>query len=67
MIQGFIRTLAAAAVVAAFAGSAAAQDSKVADELAKYREALAEQRIVGVHGVRRGVGLDTLRSALLPR
>jgi len=42
MIQRFIRTLVGAAVVAAFAGSAAAQDSKVADELAKYREALAD-------------------------
>ncbi len=42
MIQRLIRTLVGAAVVAAFAGSAAAQDSKVADELAKYREALAD-------------------------
>lgn len=42
MIQRFIRTLVGAAVVAAFAGGAAAQDSKVADELAKYREALAD-------------------------
>lgn len=42
MIQGFIRTLVAVLVVAAFAGGAAAQDSKVADELAKYREALAD-------------------------
>mgnify|MGYP000844081324 FL=1 len=42
MIQRFIRTLVGAVVVAAFAGSAAAQDSKVADELAKYREALAD-------------------------
>ena len=40
MIQRLIRTLVGAAVVAAFAGNVAAQDSKVADELAKYREAL---------------------------
>lgn len=42
MIQHLIRTLVGAAVVTAFASSAAAQDSKVADELAKYREALAD-------------------------
>ena len=42
MIQRLIRTLVGAAVVAAFAGNVAAQDSKVADELAKYREALAD-------------------------
>ena len=42
MIQRLIKTLVGAAVVAAFAGNVAAQDSKVADELAKYREALAD-------------------------
>jgi len=42
MIQRFVRTLAAAAVATACLGQAAAQDSKVADELAKYREALAD-------------------------
>ena len=42
MIQGLIKTLVGAAVATAFIATAAAQDSKVADELAKYREALAD-------------------------
>jgi len=37
-----IKTLIGAAVIAGFASGVAAQDSKVADELAKYREALAD-------------------------
>jgi sulfur-oxidizing protein SoxA len=41
MIRPYARTLAAVALLAAGAGSALAQD-KVADELAKYREALAD-------------------------
>ena len=42
MIQGFIRTLLGVAVASTLVGGVAAQDSKVADELAKYREALAD-------------------------
>ena len=42
MIRRLMKTLVGAAVLAAFAGGVAAQDSKVADELAKYREALAD-------------------------
>lgn len=42
MFHRFIKTLASAALLAAFAGPVLAQDSKVADELAKYREALAD-------------------------
>ena len=42
MIKYFIRTLTGVVVAAAFIGSAVAQDSKVADEIAKYREALAD-------------------------
>jgi sulfur-oxidizing protein SoxA len=42
MIKYFIRTLTGVVVAAAFVGSAVAQDSKVADEIAKYREALAD-------------------------
>ena len=42
MIRRLMKTLAGAAVFAAVAGSVAAQDSKVADEIAKYREALAD-------------------------
>jgi sulfur-oxidizing protein SoxA len=42
MIQRLMKTLVGAAVLVAFAGGVAAQDSKVADELAKYREALAD-------------------------
>ncbi len=42
MIRRLMKTLAGAAVFAAFAGGVAAQDSKVADEIAKYREALAD-------------------------
>lgn len=42
MIQRLLKTLVGAATIAAFAGSVLAQDSKVADELAKYREALAD-------------------------
>uniref|UniRef100_Q47BC1 SoxAX cytochrome complex subunit A n=1 Tax=Dechloromonas aromatica (strain RCB) TaxID=159087 RepID=Q47BC1_DECAR len=42
MIQRLLKTLVGVATIAAFAGSVLAQDSKVADELAKYREALAD-------------------------
>ena len=42
MNRRLMKTLIGAAVVAAFAGGVMAQDSKVADELAKYREALAD-------------------------
>ena len=42
MIQVLTRALVGAALAAAFIGSAVAQDSKVADEIAKYREALAD-------------------------
>jgi sulfur-oxidizing protein SoxA len=42
MRQGLIRTLVGVAVATTLVGGAAAQDSKVADELAKYREALAD-------------------------
>ena len=42
MIRRLMKTLVGAAVLAAFAGGVAAQDSKVADEIAKYREALAD-------------------------
>ncbi|MCG2578590.1 sulfur oxidation c-type cytochrome SoxA [Dechloromonas sp. XY25] len=42
MSHRFIKALVGVAVFAAFAGNAPAQDSKVADELAKYREALAD-------------------------
>lgn len=42
MLHRIINTLVGAAIIAAFAGPALAQDSKVADELAKYREALAD-------------------------
>jgi len=42
MIRRLMKTLVGAAVLVAFAGGVAAQDSKVADELAKYREALAD-------------------------
>ena len=42
MIRRLMKTLAGAAVFAAVAGSVAAQDSKVVDEIAKYREALAD-------------------------
>ncbi|UCV14223.1 sulfur oxidation c-type cytochrome SoxA [Quatrionicoccus australiensis] len=42
MIHRSIQSLAALAVAATFAGPLFAQDSKVADELAKYREALAD-------------------------
>lgn len=42
MIRRLMKTLVGAAVLAAFAGGVVAQDSKVADELAKYREALAD-------------------------
>lgn len=42
MIQGLIKTLAGAAVAGLFAGPLLAQDSKVTDEIAKYREALAD-------------------------
>lgn len=42
MIQSFIRTLLGVAVSAALASPLLAQGSKVAEELAKYREALAD-------------------------
>ena len=42
MIRRLMKTLVGTAVLVAFAGGVAAQDSKVADELAKYREALAD-------------------------
>ncbi|MDP2881047.1 MAG: sulfur oxidation c-type cytochrome SoxA [Azonexus sp.] len=42
MIRRLMKTLVGVAVFSAFAGGVAAQDSKVADELAKYREALAD-------------------------
>lgn len=42
MIQALMRTLLGVVVAGACIGSVAAQDSKVADELAKYREALAD-------------------------
>src|SRR5574343_999293 len=42
MFRRLMKTLVGAAVLAAFAGGVAAQDAKVADELAKYREALAD-------------------------
>jgi len=42
MIRRLIKTLVGAAILAVFAGGVAAQDSKVADEIAKYREALAD-------------------------
>ena len=42
MIRRTIKTLLGVAVIAGFASGVAAQDSKVADELAKYREALAD-------------------------
>lgn len=42
MFHRLTKTLAGVAIVAAFTGPALAQDSKVADELAKYREALAD-------------------------
>lgn len=42
MFHRFIKMLVGGATLAAFAGPALAQDSKVADELAKYREALAD-------------------------
>lgn len=42
MIKNFRKTLVGLLLVAAFSGGTLAQDSKVADELAKYREALAD-------------------------
>jgi sulfur-oxidizing protein SoxA len=42
MFRRFSKTLAGVLAVAAFVAPAGAQDSKVADELAKYREALAD-------------------------
>lgn len=42
MIRRLMRTLVGTAVLAVFAGGVMAQDSKVADEIAKYREALAD-------------------------
>lgn len=42
MIRRLMKTLVGAAVFAASAGGVVAQDSKVADEIAKYREALAD-------------------------
>jgi len=42
MIQGLTRILVGIAVATAFSSGALAQDNKVAEELAKYREALAD-------------------------
>ena len=42
MVQRMLKTVVGVALACAFGGSAIAQDSKVADELAKYREALAD-------------------------
>ena len=42
MMQRLTKTLLGTALLAAFAGSALAQDAKVNEELAKYREALAD-------------------------
>lgn len=58
MIQVLIKTLLAAAVATLCLGSASAQDSKVADELAKYREALADGNPADLFEVK-GEGLWT--------
>lgn len=42
MVQRMLKTVVGVALAGAFGGMAIAQDSKVADELAKYREALAD-------------------------
>jgi sulfur-oxidizing protein SoxA len=42
MVQRMLKTVVGVALACAFGGLAIAQDSKVADELAKYREALAD-------------------------
>ena len=42
MFQGLTKTLVGLTVATVFSGGVLAQDSKVADELAKYREALAD-------------------------
>jgi sulfur-oxidizing protein SoxA len=42
MIQGLMKTLLGAALAGACGGGALAQDSKVTDEITKYREALAD-------------------------
>ena len=42
MVQRMLKTVVGVALAAAFGGLAIAQDSKVADELVKYREALAD-------------------------
>ena len=42
MIKNHGKTLVGLLLLTAFSGGALAQDSKVADELAKYREALAD-------------------------
>lgn len=58
MFRRLMKTLAGAAVFAAVAGSVAAQDSKVADEIAKYREALADGNPADLFEVK-GEGLWT--------
>jgi sulfur-oxidizing protein SoxA len=58
MIRRLMQTLVGAAVIAAFAGGVLAQDSKVADELAKYREALADGNPADLFEVK-GEGLWT--------
>ena len=45
MVQRMLKTVVGVALACAFGGMAIAQDSKVADELAKYREAL--ERLMG--------------------
>jgi sulfur-oxidizing protein SoxA len=58
MTRRLMQTLAGAAVFAALAGGVAAQDSKVADEIAKYREALADGNPADLFEVK-GEGLWT--------
>ncbi|AXS79329.1 sulfur oxidation c-type cytochrome SoxA [Dechloromonas sp. HYN0024] len=58
MIQRLTKTLVGAVFIAAFAGPVLAQDSKVADELAKYREALADGNPADLFEVK-GEGLWT--------
>jgi sulfur-oxidizing protein SoxA len=58
MTRRLMQTLAGAAVFTALAGGVAAQDSKVADEIAKYREALADGNPADLFEVK-GEGLWT--------
>jgi sulfur-oxidizing protein SoxA len=58
MTRRLMQTLAGAAVFAALAGGVPAQDSKVADEIAKYREALADGNPADLFEVK-GEGLWT--------